>query len=168
MRLSWQDWTADSASRRAGSGCVGPFYCNVFPPFPSFSLSSFPCFSSRRENELSLIRAKVLGARASRAALALSRVLSRFQIIVDGKKKKNPFVDFVSWRKLIFKTKNYFVYNWNQSWKIREYLLYDKILYRIFSSNSRKRHKLEVRIFIILKYSLLFRDIFEYLFYLEK
>lgn len=105
MRLSWQDWTADSASRRAGSGCVGPFYCNVFPPFPSFSLSSFPCFSSRRENELSLIRAKVLGARASRAALALSRVLSRFQIIVDDKKKKKPFRRFRQLEEIDFQNK---------------------------------------------------------------
>ena len=89
-----------SASRRAGSACVGPFYCNVFfPPFPSFSLSSFPRFSSRRENELSLIRAKVLGARAGRAALALPR----FQPIVDNKtKKKKSFHRFQLEEILIF------------------------------------------------------------------
>lgn len=95
MRLSWQDWTADSASRRAGSACVGPFYLNVFPLL--FSLSLFLSFpdASRRENELSLIRAKVLGARARRAArLALfTSRLSCFHDYCWIEKERKGFVD---------------------------------------------------------------------------
>lgn len=139
MRLSWQDWTADSASRRAGS--VGPFYLNVFPLL-LFSLSlslPFPSFpdASRRENELSLIRAKVLGARAGRAArLALftSRVFPDYW---DSKKKKKRkgFVDggISSRRKSIVRFRQIAL------WKIEAKLLTSFT----FQTTNRKRWRLD-------------------------